>query len=733
MEYQHMKRRRRKGPRRTVTIAVLVVIALALLAVAVWLALPLILDSLAPVPVAVQPQGTVKGLVLNTDAETMFADPEQRAAQMDTVISYAAQQGFNALFVQVAVEDTAAEKGYRIFYRDRAFETYSALTANDTLFHKEDALKLLCSRAAEQGMAVYALMPASAADHKEMAKSIDRLTGHYAVAGVYTVSERGEAAIGTLRALGAGSLPNLTYANSDVWDRSSALFLAMVETENAGVVLENYALATENAPVLSVLLSAMDDTIARPTWQTYTPQTKLQITYPEDGSKLTLSECFIMGTSNPLVPLTLNGEAVERTSKTGLFGTLVQLQEGENILSFVQDGEEVALTLHYKKPNGARGSVVPDDTKEVEPGDFVKTTGWINSVLYDPSDDGNISETVRGGTVARVVDCAETRRNGKKTWAYQLASGDYVLAYNTEYIGQAQASSYTGATAQQNESSETITFTGTGQPLIYTERVDNQLKLHLYDTEIAADFAVTGSNMVRGAAVAAQENYTELTLSFDAPLYGHDIAFSDNTLVLTLKRTPVRSTTPGKPLEGVSVLLDAGHGADDAGAMGTAGTEAPQEKDVNLAVTLAAKYRLEQMGARVETVRTDDSFLTLIERNQLISTVQPDFFIAVHHNSISLNTDANNVGGVEAYYFYPNGEALAQNLVQRIAARTGRTERGAKWGYYYVARNTMCPAVLLEVGFMVNPVEYEKVADAQTIWSTGDAIAMSVLDQTNLA
>ena len=66
------------------------------------------------------------------------------------------------------------------------------------------------------------------------------------------------------------------------------------------------------------------------------------------------------------------------------------------------------------------------------------------------------------------------------------------------------------------------------------------------------------------------------------------------------------------------VLLDPGHGAQDIGAMGVAGTSAPCEKDVNLAVALAAREQLEAMGATVLMTREDDSFPTLVERNQRI-------------------------------------------------------------------------------------------------------------------
>lgn len=110
------------------------------------------------------------------------------------------------------------------------------------------------------------------------------------------------------------------------------------------------------------------------------------------------------------------------------------------------------------------------------------------------------------------------------------------------------------------------------------------------------------------------------------------------------------------------------------GARARAGSGAPAEKDVNLALTLAAKYRLEQLGATVQTIRTDDSFLSLEERNRAIVAGQPDFFIAVHHNSIDLSVDANLQTGTECYYFYPAGKALAQALVRNVTqATSGRT------------------------------------------------------------
>ncbi|MEG2931880.1 MAG: N-acetylmuramoyl-L-alanine amidase, partial [Ruthenibacterium sp.] len=76
---------------------------------------------------------------------------------------------------------------------------------------------------------------------------------------------------------------------------------------------------------------------------------------------------------------------------------------------------------------------------------------------------------------------------------------------------------------------------------------------------------------------------------------------------------------------------------------------------------------------------------------------------------------------------------LAETLVQDVVAATGRLSRGAMWGYYYVTRSTLCPAVLMECGFMVNPAEYENVVDTQTIWKAGDAIATAIFSNVKAA
>lgn len=117
-----------------------------------------------------------------------------------------------------------------------------------------------------------------------------------------------------------------------------------------------------------------------------------------------------------------------------------------------------------------------------------------------------------------------------------------------------------------------------GTPLAYTNMVDGALVMDFYDADFAADFAVSGSALVQSAAVDPGDGCTRVTLTFTQPVWGHTVEYADGTTQVILKKQPVRSDVFGKPLTGVAVLLDAGHGDHDPGAMGAAGAGRPRKK-----------------------------------------------------------------------------------------------------------------------------------------------------------
>lgn len=724
-------RRRRKRPKKRGAPWVLLAAVAAVCAVAgaAFLLWPRQADRSA---VSAQtPAGVVKGWSLRFGAGTGLL--ESAPASGKALLDWAGQQadqaknaGMNALFLHVGGASGAV-------CRLPGWQTLPALTEHQTLFDRPDALAAFCEAAETRGLAVYAVTDSAEA------KQLEALYRRYPVAGVYRLE--GASYVPALAQPGGESFLSVAAGGE------GAVTQLYLDTLNGtpGAVFE--PAAQGDAAALGLMVSGLSRE-AKPALLGYTPAAQLAVTYPADGASLYTASCFIMGTSDPAQELLVNGQPVERHGTQGLFGVLVDLSPGGNTFTFSQGGTQAAVTIHRAAVSGGSGGGARphDATVEVEPGTWVQMNNLITSLLYDPSSDSNINETLRQGAVGRVINCAETVRSGKTTWAYQLSGGDWVLAYNTTVLGAGVANaSFTGASAQPlgapaqdalgvrapgaaaDGRTELLTFAGSGTPTAYTNQIGNTLSLVFRDTDIAADFAVTGSSLVQSSEVKPFDGGCELVLHFAQPLWGHLVQYADGTVQLVLKAAPRRAQDPAKPLSGVSILLDPGHGEDDTGAMGTGGAAAPTEKDVNLAAAKAAQQRLEELGATVHMIRTDDTFLTLDERNQAISELWPDFFIAVHHNSIDLSVDANNARGTECYYFYDTGKALAESLVANVTAATGRADRSAQWGYYYVTRNTLCPAVLLEVGFMPNPAEYEDVTRETALRATGDAIARSVL------
>lgn len=714
--YRKRRGRTSRGPAILTGIAIGLVL-LALGGGALWLFAPRARN--AGLASARAPEGQVKGYAVQLGAGPYTRDSLSQWAA-DTA-DEAAALGMNALFFSI-------DGPGGVVFETKHAKRSTALSDGDTFFHKLDALHTLCEAAAQKGLAVYAVAQQANAENATYRDTVlADIRQRYATAGIAVPM----AANGAQGPFSIYSTPQGTLAavTPESVAQAGEFFLLTTSADFGGAVFTQAAVSAAPGDA-AVLLSAMDGRTP-PTLLGYTPPASLGVTYPNDGASIDTKTCFVMGTSDPAQPLTLNGEEVPRYGTKGLFGVLVTLDEGENELVFANGA--ASLTWHITGPapktgqgGGTGGKPPHDSTASVPEGTFVQTTGLITSLLYDPSGDGNISETARRGAIAQVAACAETVRNGKTTWAYQLTSGDWVLAYNVQEV-EGGTASFTGAQAVCSGRDELLQFSGSGTPLAYTNQIENTLSLRFYGAEFAADFAVSGSSLVRRCEVKPFEGGTELVLHFDAPLWGHVISYEGNTVQVVLKAAPTRSTEPNKPLAGVKVLLDAGHGDTDTGAMGAGGQNAPLEKDANLAVAKAAQYRLEQLGATVEMIRTDDTFLSLEQRNAKITELRPDFFIAVHHNSVLLNNDANQSSGTECYYFYDSGKALAETLVAQVTASTRRPSRGAMWGYYYVTRNTLCPAVLLETGFMPNPAEFETVTDETSMWAAGDAIARSVL------
>ncbi len=467
----------------------------------------------------------------------------------------------------------------------------------------------------------------------------------------------------------------------------------------------------------------------------------LAIAYPQEGATVYTEKVFVMGTSDPDQPLTLNGEPVQRHTAGGTFGVLVTVEEGDNTFTFAQGGDQLALHLARPIPGsggGGGGGTSQrewDDTPELEAGDRVQITEWICSVLNDPANEGSIKETGREGGIAVVKDCDVIIRGGKYSHTYELESGGWVAGVYCQPVEGLDAPwPLADCSVADDGRSEKLLLVRDGQALAYDnwDEAGGTLTVTLANTQLdAPQHLALASAFATDVDCEPVDGGVKLTFHIGGTrqLWGYDILYEGGNTLLYLRGAPTLALDSAQPLRGAVILLDAGHGGSDNGAMGIAGSiGGPCEKDVNLAVTLATRTRLQQMGATVLLTREGDDTRSLEERSRQAQAADPDLFLALHHNSVELVSDANAISGASAYYFTLQGKQLADSLLGPIAAAAGRENDGSSWAYFYVTRMTYAPAVLCEYGFLVNPAEYEACCDPMTILREGDATARGILD-----
>lgn len=620
------------------------------------------------------------------------------------------------------------------------------------------------------------------------------------------------------------------YTNED--ELGLQLYINTMTTGVNGSVLEDYTALRqdrEETRLLASFLSAQARVNPLEEHPLEIPQT-LAITYPEDGFSTTSSSVFVMGTSDPGLPLEIGGERYERASAGGVFGIKTDLVLGSNTVTVRQGDQTRTITIRRTSPSSAgvstitgitQSSLFPQtplgvdanetitftcvapsggrvtaslDGKTLEltqvaaaqqgvpatfrgeltlsPADYpadetvslgkttytltygglvttyysqgetyvaganVRLALRINSaiagVLSDPEDEDSIIGTLNRGAEAYVYG----RELVSGTLLYKLADGGYVSGANIEIV-EGRPPAHTVVPVLETELTdvgETIRLTDGTTPAVLADWSGDTLVLTLFDTEVTAPPEQLVSGLLELSKITQTTYATRLTFTVKegVSLWGYNIENGEDGVLLWLKRAPVRSDDFSRPLKGITVMLDPGHGGYDMGALGAAYLTGPDEADINLAVALATRHRLEQLGATVVMTRTDDltedTKLTIYDRREMADALKPDLFLSIHHNSAPLTGDLNKADWMEAYYHEASAAAFAEKLMEILPETLGRKGSAAARDRYYVTRMTYSPAVLLELGYIVNPAQYEDCCDTISIFKSACSISRAILD-----
>jgi N-acetylmuramoyl-L-alanine amidase len=170
-----------------------------------------------------------------------------------------------------------------------------------------------------------------------------------------------------------------------------------------------------------------------------------------------------------------------------------------------------------------------------------------------------------------------------------------------------------------------------------------------------------------------------------------------------------------KKSERKSIVLDAGHGGSDTGAIGGG----IYEKTITLDVAKRVEKILKQKGYDVKMTRVDDSTVSLQERVEISENYDPDIFVSIHVNS-SVKPEIN---GIETHYYHQESLPLAQTVHSTFASAVPANNRGLFKSKFYVINHTTDPAILIEIGFISNSAERGELTGEKRKQATAQSIA----------
>ncbi len=187
----------------------------------------------------------------------------------------------------------------------------------------------------------------------------------------------------------------------------------------------------------------------------------------------------------------------------------------------------------------------------------------------------------------------------------------------------------------------------------------------------------------------------------------------------------------------VKIVLDAGHGGSDPGAVGVNGL---YEKTVNFDVVNRIKAILEGRGYEVALTRDSDITLSLAQRVAITNSLAPDLFVSVHANA---HTNSSINGSLVLYYdkdypqadyppsdamaaLTPESKRLAQLVQDAMVKSAGTVDRGLVPSAVYVARMGSVPSILVETAFLSNAGDAANLADADFRQRLAAGIAVGI-------
>ncbi|MCI8652537.1 MAG: hypothetical protein HFF11_02415 [Angelakisella sp.] len=424
------------------------------------------------------------------------------------------------------------------------------------------------------------------------------------------------------------------------------------------------------------------------------------------GSTITLTETKAEGdnTDKTSTYVQFSGDftAPEATSSAQKLGTITF---SGSYQGFTDSAAGATVTVNKKAVIGS-GKAVVVTASQAET--FPSTTmNDISSPYCFPLPAGALDYTLGEEIVYR---------EGSSTYRYYLLeSGQRVYSKDiTSTTKKAEDNVIQGMSVTSTSSYNDVILTMT-QPVSYDASYSSSGMSFdfAYTKTVCGDLPKLTKNPLFSSAVW---NGTKLTLKFRESdgMLGYKASYNGSTLTLRFHNVP--------DMSGARIVIDPGHGGPDGGAAGN--LAAYPEKVVTQQIAKRLYNVLKNSyGANVYLIdTTGSSKVELATRVSLAEKHNAQLFLSIHCNSAA----STSAKGNEAYYFYSFSKPFTEYVNSALYSAMGNSNRGSKYGLYYVTRTSHYTSTLAECGFMSNNSEYKQMLDSTTQQEIAQNLARAI-------
>ena len=465
------------------------------------------------------------------------------------------------------------------------------------------------------------------------------------------------------------------------------------------------------------------------------PSAALQIVYPKTpNTEVSAPSTFFVGNTSPDAALKINDKDV-KVFDNGSFVEVVPLKEGFNrvIIDSKAGPEHDIMTYIIKR--------IPPKTLTIPEAELIEFAQ--NEFIYAATVKSNTPLRAQPDEYAHRITHLDRNTvlmiNGKKGDFFRVSltpeknawvRADSVVTYST--INSKMLANIDEVSICEDKLYEYIkTKISIAAPYKITE-TDTGLSVDLYNIkENKADTAFFKPDRTLKSLAINQispDNKSTYFVELNHRLWGYDAYYEDGCFVLRIRKAP--QIDAKQPLKGLTVAVDAGHGGDDAGAIGPTGVK---EKDINLDIANRLKTTLENAGAVVVMTRTDDTNLELYSRVKTAKANDALFFISLHANALKDGADPYQKHGTAVFYYNAETVELAKTIRDVVTAKLQTKDDGVGMYSLVATRPTLPLSVLVEVAYMIHPEEYKLLLDESFRQKAADAIkdALETYVKTN--